>query len=110
MGLVDIGEDTERFFALWWDPCILNLEGKDQPVYIEQVEPHELHELRRAELRGKAIIQVAEIPIQHKELAEVAFACGQGQLGGQPALLVVSQASGGTTASIRLRQEPQNGS
>ena len=110
MGLVDIAEDTERFFALWWDPCILNVEGEDQAVYIEQIEPHELHELRRAELRGKAIIHVAEIPLQHKKLGDVAFAYGQGQLGGQPALLVVSETQGGTAASIRLRQETENGS
>jgi hypothetical protein len=106
MGLEEIDEDTERPFVFHWGPpCTVEVgaETKHLALRWEKSEPHELHQIQEAELRGKAVVRVAEIPLHHAKLGDIAYSYGEGALGEHPALLVVTEDPGVTKASIRLR-------
>jgi hypothetical protein len=61
-----------------------------------------LHLIERLEVTGKALIEVGEVELHHAKLGEVRFAHGETQLGGRPALVVVTEDAGAPKFSIRL--------
>jgi hypothetical protein len=111
VGLADITEDIDRFFVMHWEPPLtIEVDGETKHLYLrwEESGQPEFHEIDRAEFRGQATIRVGEIPLHHRRLGEVSYAYGEGKLGDQPLLMVVSEDEGGGNATIRLRPPPEN--
>lgn len=111
IGLADITEDIDRFFVVRWEPPLtIEVNGETKHLYLgwEESDPPEFHEIDRAEFRGRATIRVGEIPLHHRRLGEVSYAYGEGKLGEQPLLMVVSEDERGGKATIRLRPTPEH--
>jgi hypothetical protein len=77
--------------------CLLNKNGL-------------LYSIKQVTARGKAAIQVSEIPLRHGRLGDVEdlFAYGEGQIGGRDALAVASVKEGPEESgklTFRIRPE-----
>jgi hypothetical protein len=107
MDLEDIAEDTECPFVLHRSPpCTVEVGGEPKHLALrwEASEPHELHLIPEAELRGQAVVRVSEIP-STTTWARSPTPSARGAVGEHPALLVVTEDVGDPKASIRLRPE-----
>jgi hypothetical protein len=109
IGLADISEDTEQFFVMQVGPAWeVHVDGEPQRLYVcyqeGDAEP-ELQAIDALEFKGKASITVSEIALAHKQLGEidVKYAFGEGTLGGQPALVVVTENEQGGKLTVRLK-------
>jgi hypothetical protein len=58
--------------------------------------------------RGKALVEVSEIPLRHGRLGdvEVLFAYGEGEVGGRETLVVASAAEGEEIGKLTFRIRP----
>jgi hypothetical protein len=104
IGLAEITQDTERSFVISAEP-LMEVNGEERRLYVlaQATDPHELQEILRVGFRGKAMIHVCEITLQHKRLGEVTVAYGEGKLGDRPILAVASLAEGGARVTLRDR-------
>jgi hypothetical protein len=110
IGLVGIAENRDEFFKsgalgreLWWER-----DGELCPTYLryDEVDPPELHQLMGLEVTGRAIIKVSEVPLAHKRLGEIAYSFGEGKVGDQDALIVVTEHGDQQTAVVRFKDAP----
>jgi hypothetical protein len=107
INLVNIDEDKDEFFEMELPDVSIKVDGQDRKVAIrfeEAAEP-ELHAIESMRTTGRAVIHVAEIDLEHGRLGEVSYAYGEGDIGGQAALIVVTEASEGPQATMRLKGE-----
>jgi hypothetical protein len=103
LGLSNVTEDIDgRSFNLVFRPPS-RVDGEEKYLYLrmEEGDTHELLEIEEAELRGKAIVHVCEIPLHQRRLGEVSYAYGEGMLGDEPVMAVVSEGK----ATVRSRPE-----
>ena len=110
IGLADITEDRDEFFVMRFGPpeWRLAVDGRDRVLFLKSEEGKtELQKIVALEVRGRAVIQVGEVPLTHKRLGEVSFAYGEGELGGQETLIVASESAGVDAASLRMRRQPE---
>ena len=101
LGLGNITEDSDdKSFNLIFRPP-LRVDGEEKYLYLrmEEGDKHELCEIEEAEFRGKASIHVCEIPLHQKRLGTISYAYGEGTLGDEPVMAVVSEGK----ATIRSR-------
>ena len=112
IGLRDIAEDLDRFFAFsTGPPFVVQIDGKTEHVYIrqEQTSPPELHQIQEIWFKGTANIRVTEMPLEHRRLGDISYAYGEGKLGDQPILFVATESDAGPKATIRLKQHRDDG-
>jgi hypothetical protein len=115
IGLADIPEDTEQFFVLRVGPgWEVHVNGEPEPLFVRyhdgDAEP-ELQAIDAMEFKGKASITVSEITLAHKQLGEidVKYAYGEGTVGGQPAIVVVTENEEGGMLTVRLKGSGADG-
>ena len=111
VGLADIAEDRDEFFVMRLgseeDPVRFLRHGEPVTAYLrwEESEPPELHELLAIELRGRAVISVAEVRLTHRRFGGSLVAYGTAGFAGHDALFVVTEGEQDAKLSIRLRDE-----
>ena len=111
IGLPDMEEDRDEPFTMGMgdgeNPLVLVTNAEPRMIHLryEDANPPELHGVLNLEMTGRAAIHVGKIPLAHKRLRkDVAYSYGEGTVGGNNALLVISETRDGTeTASLRLR-------
>ena len=115
IGLADISEDTEQFFVLRVGPgWEVHINGEPERLYVRyqdgDAEP-QLQAIDGMEFKGKASITVSEITLAHKQLGEidVKYAYGEGTVGGQPAIVVVTENEEGGMLTVRLKGNESDG-
>lgn len=109
--LAGITEDIDRFFQVTvGPPLIIKVDGNPQCLYLqwEESDPHELHEIQALDVRGTATVRVGEIPLHHRRLGEIAYSYGEGKVGAQSVLLVVSEDEGGGKVTIQFGADDED--
>ena len=88
----------------------IELEGEQRSLYVERTVEGQEPELLRIDgmkIIAKIVIQVSEIRMQPRRLAEidVSYAFGEGLIGDQQALIVVTEGENGSKLSVQFRKE-----
>ena len=105
--LASITEDQDQCFVLGiiGTGFTIEVDGEQRSLYVryEETDPPELHRVIGMEFIGRAVIKVTEIPLSHRRLGEVTYAFGEGKVGDNRALIVVTEDGTAAKASIRFR-------
>ncbi len=103
IGLVDIAEDMDRFFVLHaGPPWTFHFEGQPQSPCLRWDATQELHPIVGVEVTGRAVIRVSEVSLTHRRLGDVVYAYGEGEVGGQRALVVATGDEQGGKLTVRF--------
>ena len=104
--LANIAENRDEYFkAQIGPPLVIRVDGIEHRLCLrweESAEP-ELHKLDRADVLGGAKIWVTEMSLTHRRLQTTMYAFGEGIVGGQDALFVITEGDEGAKATMRLR-------
>jgi len=102
--LKDIAESIQPHFTMTWRPFSLTIDSKLQELFAlsTETDPAALHPIQAIEATGSAVIEVQCIELTHARLGEVRVAFGEMSIGGDPGLVVASDASGQELVTIRL--------
>lgn len=104
--LGQIENDLSTAFVLEVGPgWRVKVDGEERRLCARYIEGNdvELHTIDRLQITGKAEIKVSEISLTHRRLGEVTYAYGEGSVGGQDALFLVTENKEGGKATIRFR-------
>jgi len=107
IGLARISESMDRYFVLEsGPPWSINVDGAERTLYVraeDKAIKGELHPVVKLRVTGRASVKISEISLTHRRLGEVAVSYGEGEVAGQPALVVVTEGESGSKASVRFR-------
>lgn len=106
--LQNIAEDMDAYTVITVGPgWTIKLDGEQRSLYVERTVEGQKPELLRIDgmkITAKIVIQVSEIQLQTRRLAEidVNYAFGEGLIGDREALIVVTEGESGAKLSVQL--------
>ena len=106
--LQNIVEDVDAYAVITVGPnWTIEIEGQQRSLYVERTVKGQEPELLRIDgmkITAKIVIQVSEIQMQTRRLAEidVHYAFGEGTIGDREALIVVTEGENGGKLSVQL--------
>jgi hypothetical protein len=104
--LFTVTEDTDRAFVLetgfGWT---IDVDGSPQQLHVCRRDTHELHPIERLRLAGRMVIHLSDVRLSPYRLGEIAYAYGEGKLGGEDVLMVATEGDR-PALTVRFRSDP----
>jgi hypothetical protein len=103
IGLADIDSDmTSAFVFEVGPPWTVKVDGVERAVCV-RADDGDVYPIEKLVVAGEAAIRVTEVSLTHRRLGDVSYAYGEGEIRGQPAVIVVTETAEGGKLTLRTK-------
>jgi hypothetical protein len=107
MGIFTATEDSDRSFLIESESgWTVEVEGTSQQLYVCRRDTFELRPIEKLRLTGTVQIRLGDVRLEHQKLGEIAYAYGEGKVGSQDVLMVVTEGDR-SLLTVKFRADPE---